>query len=242
MEKHESKKFKLYTEAIAEIKTLTPKEEKELFTSYGNPKTPESEKTRIRDLIIVSNLRLVLKIANEYRRKGLELEDLVSEGNLGLFHAIDKYRVNDTAKFSTYASWWIKQRLHLYYHKHIDTVRLPVKKRKISNKNLLEEGGESLLVMISMDEYPYMADRDLNMASPEDIMGKREETIALMNAIMELNDDERKIISMRYGIRNNPKTLREISKEFNLTKERIRQIQVDVIKKIKSKKIIRELL
>ena len=85
-------------------------------------------------------------------------------------------------------------------------------------------------------------DKDFNMTSPHDTIEKQEQVIALASAMMDLSESERKIIFMRYGINCESKTLREISEEFNLTKERIRQIQVEIMNKIKSQKIIREML
>ena len=143
--KEETNILSLYMRDAGQEKLLTPDEEKELFGLINKwasdkkncSKLLESQAAAAREKLIKSNLKLVIKIAKEFRNIGLEYEDLINEGNMGLMNAIDKYDVNKGAKLSYYASFWIKQSIRRAISNKGRTIRIPVgvieSKLKVNN-------------------------------------------------------------------------------------------------------------
>ena len=114
-----------YLSFISTINLLTREEEQYLLTTYHDPKTTEEEQLEVRERIINANLRLVVSIAKRYRMLKFPLIDLIGEGNLGLIRAIEKFDPTTGFKFSTYATWWIKQRILRYITKNQSQIRIP---------------------------------------------------------------------------------------------------------------------
>ena len=219
------------------------------------------------------NLRLVVKIAHDYKNLGVPLADLIAEGNVGLMKAVAKFKPDKGAKFSSYAAWWIKQAIRRAIANQSRVVRVPVQaaaKMKLirqtsvqlakrlgyvpSEKDIARELGmtersiRSTIAtvntsLISMDaelqegEGGTVGDllTDVKSDSPEDIIEKGD-VISLLKDIVEtqLNEREQTIIRMRYGFDDGkPKTLEEVSMIIGRTRERVRQIQHQALKKLK---------
>ena len=219
------------------------------------------------------NLRLVVKIAHDYKNLGVPLADLIAEGNVGLMKAVAKFKPDKGAKFSSYAAWWIKQAIRRAIANQSRVVRVPVQaaaKMKLirqtsvqlakklgyvpSEKDIAKELGmtersiRSTIAtvntsLISMDaelqegEGGTVGDllTDVKSDSPEDIMEKGD-VVSLLKDIVEtqLNEREQTIIRMRYGFDDGkPKTLEEVSMIIGRTRERVRQIQHQALKKLK---------
>lgn len=266
--------FTLYMNEAAMFPLLTEEEERELFKKFTESTGKEKEMYRTK--IAESNLKLVISIAKKYKGLGLEIQDLVSEGNLGLMSAIERFDYSIGNKFSTYAVWWIKQAIQRAVTDKGRTIRIPVhayeKIQKIrrfeylfEKKNdrlptideIKEETGftkqqiETLKkqsqAVLSLDaEIPNTDKREGHRASLGDwYTDTNEATLEekylikdmqrSVNEVLDcLKDKEYEIISLRYGLADDkPRTLEEIGNIYGVTRERIRQIEVNALRKLK---------
>ena len=256
---------KMYLKEIGQTSLLTPEEEVQLAI-----RVQEGDK-EARKQMIAANLRLVVSIARRYAGHGLQLMDLVQEGNLGLMKAVEKFDHAKGYKFSTYATWWIRQAITRAIADQGRTIRIPVhmvesinKTHKVSGKLLQELGREPSEEEIAeiMDLPPEKIREILRIAqepvSLETPIGEEEDTLLVdflaseeqlepevaanrilmreqIRKIMStLTDRERRVLELRYGIADGEMhTLEEVGKEFNVTRERIRQIEAKALRKLR---------
>ncbi len=255
-----------YMNEIAKTDLLTIEEELELAERIKDG----DEKAR--DHMIRANLRLVVKIARDYSNYGLPLADLISEGNIGLMKAVEKYEPAKGGKLSTYAAWWIKQSIKRALSNQSKTVRLPVhmvdkiaRLRKISTALTEELGREPTDTELSeilgiprkkLAMLKQAAQRPTSLDAPigDEDSGSYSETIGDSSAISPLealtskemhneldglrgllDKRETKIIDARFGLNGKkPMTLEEISRDFGVTRERIRQLQNKALEKMRT--------
>ena len=248
--------IKIYLREIGQIPLLTPEQE---ITLAANIKKGDRE---ARALMIRSNLRLVVKIAHDYANLGLPLLDLISEGNIGLMKAVERFDPAKGGKLSTYAAWWIKQSIKRALANQSKTIRLPVhlvdkisKMRRVSLQMSEELGDEIGIASGKVSQLKTVSIRPASLDAPisdddstefGEIVGDEEaqtpfELLRDKNLRNEvgglldvLDDREKKIIFQRFGLDGGkPKTLEEVGKKFGVTRERIRQLQNIALSKLR---------
>jgi len=249
-----------YGLAIHDIKDINRK------MSIGEAKARRAKKE-----MVEANLRLVISIAKKYTNRGLQFLDLIQEGNIGLMKAVDKFEYRRGYKFSTYATWWIRQAITRSIADQARTIRIPVhmietinKLNRISRQILQETGREatpeelaekmelsedkirkvlkiakepiSMETPVGDDDDSHLGDfiEDINIDSPIDkatAEGLREATLEILET---LTPREAKVLRMRFGIEmNTDHTLEEVGKQFDVTRERIRQIEAKALRKLR---------
>jgi len=257
--------IKVYMQDIGSIPLVTELEE----TVLAGLIAKGSEEARAK--LIKSNLRLVVKIAHDFKGLGLPLLDLISEGNIGLMRAVEKFDPTKGAKFSSYAAWWIKQSMRRALANQSRTIRVPVQsagkinkikmaKIKLSDQLGREPTDAEIAVFLDFSErtvaglkiadltsfslHDSIQDGELGKfediipdhgsATPDNLISNNETTQRLLLLIEGLDQREKQILKMRFGLDGErPKTLEEVSAAVGRTRERIRQIQNLAMTKLK---------
>ena len=246
--------------SIADIKTLN----RDILTG-------ETQARRAKKEMIEANLRLVISIAKKYTNRGLQFLDLIQEGNIGLMKAVDKFEYRRGYKFSTYATWWIRQAITRSIADQARTIRIPVhmietinKLNRASREHLQKTGLEptpeqlaeklampedkvrkvlkiskepiSLETPIGDDDDSHLGDfvEDTSMISPIDAATAEGLRESMQDILSTLTAREAKVLRMRFGIgMNTDHTLEEVGKQFDVTRERIRQIEAKALRKLR---------
>jgi len=260
---------RMYLKEIGKIPLLSGDEELELARKIIEG--TEAEKTEAKKKLAEANLRLVVSIAKRYVGRGMQFLDLIQEGNLGLLKAVDKFDYTKGFKFSTYATWWIRQAITRSIADQARTIRIPVHMVETINRlvrtqrQLLQELGReptaeeiagrmdtpvsrvrdimkisqepvSFETPIGEEEDSHLGDfiQDDNSQIPVDAAAEVLLHEQLMNVINQLTEREQKVLKLRFGLEDGkPRTLEEVGQEFNVTRERIRQIEAKALRKLR---------
>ena len=241
--------IKIYLREIGKTDLLTPDQEVELAERIkrGDPEA--------RSHMIRANLRLVVKIAQDYANYGLPLLDLISEGNIGLMKAVERFDPNKGGKLSTYAAWWIKQSIMVDKISKMRRVAMSMSEelgREPTDDELSEEIGidraklsqlkvasmrpASLDAPISEDDSTEFGEivGDESAQTPFELLSHKNMHGQLDGLLTVLDERERKIIDARFGLNGQkPRTLEEVGQEFGVTRERIRQLQNIALRKLR---------
>ena len=261
---------RMYLKEIGKVPLLSAEREKELAEIMANS-DDEDAKTAAKNELVEANLRLVVSIAKRYVGKGMFFLDLIQEGNLGLMKAVDKFDYDKGFKFSTYATWWIRQAITRAIADQARTIRIPVhmvetihKVNRYSRQMLQELGREATadeigdkmgmsaekvreIIKIAMDpvslETPIGEEEDSHLGDflpDEDAPDPSEVASAtILREVIErelntLTPREAHVIKLRFGLYDGrTRTLEEVGKEFDITRERIRQIEAKALRKLR---------
>ncbi|UOP00031.1 RNA polymerase sigma factor RpoD [Kingella potus] len=256
---------------VAEMEKSVQISIEELKEINKNMQSSERETARAKEEMIQANLRLVISIAKKYTNRGLQFLDLIQEGNIGLMKAVDKFEYRRGYKFSTYATWWIRQAITRSIADQARTIRIPVhmietinKMNRISRQYLQEHGEDpdsaKLAELMEMPEDKIrkimkIAKEPISMETPigddddshlgdfiEDVNNVAPAEAAMYSSLREVTADvlesltprEAKVLRMRFGIdMNTDHTLEEVGKQFDVTRERIRQIEAKALRKLR---------
>ena len=259
---------KVYLKEIGRVPLLSPEEEIELALKI-QAGGPDGEKAKQR--LSEANLRLVVSIAKRYVGRGMQFLDLIQEGNLGLIKAVEKFDHTKGFKFSTYATWWIRQAITRAIADQARTLRIPVhmvetinKVKKVSSQLLHEMGHDPSAEEIAERlEMPVDKVREIMRVAQEPVsletpIGEEEDSHLgdfipdddapipaeaasqtllkeqLADVLKTLTPREEKVLRLRFGLEDGrPRTLEEVGKEFNVTRERIRQIEAKALRKLR---------
>ena len=256
---------RMYLKEIGQIPLLSAEEELELAKRMSEG--DESAKEKLAE----ANLRLVVSIAKRYAGRGMQLLDLIQEGNLGLIKAVDKFDYQKGYKFSTYATWWIRQAITRAIADQARTIRIPV--HMVETMNRVIRTSRQLLQDLGREPKPEEIARELNMPVDKvrDILKISQEPVSLETPVGEeedshlgdfikddhvpvpvdaatfkilqeqlvevlstLTEREQKVLRLRFGLDDGrARTLEEVGKEFNVTRERIRQIEAKALRKLR---------
>jgi RNA polymerase primary sigma factor len=240
-----------YLKDIRKKRVMTPEREKELAVLMKSGELTPEQVEQVNKELLEGNLRFVITVAKQYQNQGLDLSDLIAEGNLGLMKAIKNFDWNKDLRFISYAVWWVKQSILQSLNDNARTIRLPVnvvQDLHRAKKEIDAKGGEldmkfaSLPSMIDLDMeineegdnlFDVLKNDDADMPdeafNTKDILKTK-----LLGLLTCLDDRERAIVEDYFGLSGSPRTLEDIGGDFNLTKERVRQIKEKSLRKLRN--------
>ena len=241
--------FKMYSKELTKLPQMTTKREKQIVALMNDPNTTDEEKKQLKDEIVVGYLRYVIKEANKFSFAGVDMVDLISEGNMGLMTAINKFDWQSGNKFTTYCYHWIRQGILNCIYENSKTIRLPVnisqelhRQIKSVNDGVIEEmdhdltnlpntidlftqikGGEdnSTLLDVIENDNASIPDRDFSNKNIIETM------------FLKLTERERKVLTMYYGLDGEDLDIKEIAQKLNIHKESVRLTKIAAESKLK---------
>ncbi len=262
--------LQLYLRQINEVPLLTAEQEKELGWRIINDNDQAAK-----DRMIKANLRLVVSISKNYSHRGLPLADLIEEGNIGLIRAVEGFDPAQGARFSTYASWWIKQAIKRTLINAVQPIHIPaymvelIAKWKETTRRLEEQLGRqpttpelaaamevpmkklqiirrAIKAFHAPPQAPVGEDgqpvdfaelfEDFRIAQPDEATAQTEEFQTIIKLLEAIDERDARVLKLRFGLEGQePLTLKQIGEEVGLTRERVRQIEVDALRKLQAR-------
>jgi RNA polymerase primary sigma factor len=245
-----------YLKDLKKIPVITHQRQEEIFLGLRDPNKTKKEIADLKEELVVGNLRFVVSVAKSYQNQGLDLLDLISEGNIGLLKAIERFDPTSGVKFISYAVWWVKQSMMASLNEYARTIRIPSNLVQEAQKAKKEESTDDGYFIKYTDEptsssLPYCVGlydeindegdclidiiRNPNEDNPENILNTKEEIRKRVNNILSVLDEREKVIIEKYfGLNGIESNLEDLGEEFNCTKERIRQLKDKAIKKLRN--------
>jgi RNA polymerase primary sigma factor len=240
-----------YLKDIRKKKVMTPQREKELAELMKSGILTQLEIEKVNKELLEGNLRFVITVAKQYQNQGLDLSDLIAEGNYGLMKAIKNFDWNKDLRFISYAVWWVKQSILQSLNENARTIRLPtnvVQDLQRAKRELDAKGGE---LDIRFSNLPSMIDLDTEINEdgdsfldvlknedaqmPDEVFNSKDVLkTKLLGLLTCLDERERVIIEDYFGLTGTSRTLEDIGTDFNLTKERVRQIKEKSLRKLRN--------
>ena len=244
-----------YLKDIRKIKVMTPERERELAERMLSGFITEEETKEIQKELLEGNLRFVITVSKQYQNQGLDLPDLIAEGNLGLMKAIEHFDWSKQLRFISYAVWWVRQSILQSLNENARTIRLPVNvvQELHKAKKELEKAGVDLPEKFINLPYTVNLDSPLNEegdtlldvlnnpnADLADANLSTEQTLKekLLSMLDVLDEREKIIIQDYFGLSGSTRTLEDIGNDFDLTKERVRQIKEKALRKLRNETAI----
>lgn len=240
-----------YLKDIRKLTVMTPERERELSERMLSGNITDREKADIKKEILEGNLRFVITVSKQYQNQGLDFPDLIAEGNYGLMKAIENFDWSKKLRFISYAVWWVRQSILQSLNENARTIRLPVNvvqelhkaKKELDNSGVeLPEKFVSLPYTVNLDS-PLNEEGDtlmdvLNNPNAElaDADMNTEQTLKdmLLGMLDVLDERERIIVEDYFGLSGSTRTLEDIGNDFDLTKERVRQIKEKALRKLRN--------
>ena len=243
--------IQIYLKDIRKIKVMTPERERELAKMIATEGITQREKDAIHKELLEGNLRFVITVAKQYQNQGLDFPDLIAEGNLGLMKAINNFDWSKNLRFISYAVWWVKQSILQSLNDNSRTIRLPVNVVQDLHRAKKEVESNGAQLDDKFQKLPSMIDLDMNINEdgdtlidiikndqadmPDEVFNNKDMLKSkLINLLNFLDEREKVIIEDYFGLTGTPRTLEDIGGDFNLTKERVRQIKQKALRKIRN--------
>lgn len=253
--------IKQYVKDIRKIPVMSHEKQEEIFTKLIDKSTTKKQKDVLYNELVIGNLRFVISVAKMYQGQGMDLLDVISEGNIGLIKAAERFDPTSGVKFISYAVWWIRQSIMASLNENARTIRIPSnlvqdaqknKKNELSEEDVhkitTEDGGGEVPIGVNLpycvglykeinEEGDQLIDMIPNRESPnpEDSLNTPEEIKKKVNLMLGVLDErEKTIIERYYGLTGVESNLEDLGEEFGCTKERIRQLRDKAIKKLRN--------
>ena len=243
--------IQIYLKDIRKLKVMTPEREKVLAQRILAEDCTDREKEMIHKEMLEGNLRFVITVAKQYQNQGIDLSDLIAEGNFGLMKAIKNFDWTKDLRFISYAVWWVKQSIIQSLNDNARTIRLPVNvvqdlqkaKKEVENTGKkLDDKFAGLPSIINLDmNINEEGDTLIDLIENHDALAPdagfdtkdilKDKLLSLLNV---LDDREKSIIGDYFGLTGTPRTLEDIGSDFNLTKERVRQIKEKALRRLRN--------
>ena len=240
-----------YIKDIKKIPVISHDRQDEIFELLNDKSITKQEKKRLYDELVKGNLRFVISVAKMYQNQGLSIMDLISEGNIGLIKAAERFDPTSGLKFISYAVWWVRQSIMASLNDNARTIRLPVNvvqelhkaKREIeSNGGKLDDKFQNLPSIIDLDMninedgdtlVDILKNDDAEM--PDEAFNSKDMLKSKLMSLLDILDEREKVIIGDYfGLTGTCRTLEDIGDDFNLTKERVRQIKEKALRKLRN--------